>query len=89
MTKKRGLIVKLPLVAELNPKQRAALAKGNAILRKYFASPENRALIDELAGSFARAAVDRMIDEQTQEPASRPKAKRQRPSSKIDRHARR
>jgi hypothetical protein len=78
MKTKRVLTVKLPLVDKPNAKQQAMLDKGNAILGKHFARPENRALILELAGCFARAAVNRMIEEQTKKPASRPNVKRQR-----------
>jgi len=78
MKRKRTVTVILPLVDKPNAKQQAMLDKGHAILKKHFARPENRALIDELAGCFARAAVDRMIDEQTKTPTSRPKAKRKR-----------
>ena len=64
MTKKRTPTVSLPLVVNPNAKQRAALKKAYANIRKEFARPEKRALIRELAGCFARAAVKRVIQEE-------------------------
>ena len=87
MKRKRTVTVILPLVDKPNAKQQAMLDKGHAILKKHFARPENRALIHELAGCFARAAVDRMIEEQSQKPASRPKAKRKHIRQRLTRSA--
>jgi hypothetical protein len=75
MTKKRTPTVSLPLVVNPNAKQRAALKKAYANIRKEFARPEKRALIRELAGCFARAAVKRVIQEEKKKPSLRLKAK--------------
>lgn len=71
--KKRPLTVSIPLVANPNAKQRAQLKKAYAIMDREFARPEKQALIRELARCIARAAVDRMLEEEKTEAAvSRP-----------------
>ena len=75
MTKRRTPTVRLPLVRKPNAKQRAALEKEYANMRKEFARPEKRALIRELAGSFARAAANRLVEEENKKPSRRLKAK--------------